>query len=157
MHQLRLLSASHYYLAILGVDAFADAVDLLVDLGTVMVSLLTGTGHTELNSARMPCSNTGNLTQTFVRLPGQFLAVPSGCYTCNEILISLVQYLSTASLNVCIDKRHQKEGSMVSFYRVIQTALAGADTMFLHHTSLFFPVIINLHELSKFILQKHLI
>lgn len=80
-------------------DAFAYAVDLLVDLGTVMVSLLTSTGHTELNSARMPSSNTGNLTQTFVCLPGQFLTVPSGCYTCNEILISLVHYLSTTCLN----------------------------------------------------------
>lgn len=91
-----LLSDIHY-LAILGVNAFADAVDLLVDLGTVVVSLLTGTGHTVLNSARMPCSNTGNLTQTFVRLPGQFLAVPSGCYTCSEKLISLVHYQSTTT------------------------------------------------------------
>ena len=48
-------------LAIDGVVAGADAVDLLVDLGTVMVTLLTGTSNWEGNTRWMPCTNTGDL------------------------------------------------------------------------------------------------
>ena len=67
-------------LSILGVESITDVIDLLVDLGTVMVSLLTGTSDGELDSGRMPCSNTGNLSKTLVCLTGQFLTVPSGGY-----------------------------------------------------------------------------
>ena len=58
-------------------ESITDVIDLLVDLGTVMVSLLTGTSDGELDSGRMPCSNTGNLSKTLVCLTGQFLTVPS--------------------------------------------------------------------------------
>ena len=68
-------------LSILGVESITDVIDLLVDLGTVMVSLLTCTSDGELDSGRMPCSNTGNLSKTLVCLTGQFLTVPSGSYT----------------------------------------------------------------------------
>ena len=64
-------------LAILGMESITDVIDLLVDLGTVMVSLLTGTSDGELDSGRMPCSNTGNLSKTLVCLTWQFLTVPS--------------------------------------------------------------------------------
>jgi hypothetical protein len=39
----------------------ANAVDLLVGLGTVMVTFLTGTSDGELNARRMPSSNTSDL------------------------------------------------------------------------------------------------
>ena len=39
----------------------ADTVDLLVDLGTVMVSLLTGTSDGERHTRRMPRSDTSDL------------------------------------------------------------------------------------------------
>ena len=48
-------------LAILHLVALSDSVDLLVDLGSVMVALLTSSGHSVLDAAGMPGSNTGHL------------------------------------------------------------------------------------------------
>jgi len=64
-------------LAILHMESITDIVHLLVDLSTVMVALLTSTSHGVLDTARMPGSDTSDLTKTFVRLPGQLLGVPT--------------------------------------------------------------------------------
>merc|ERR1719249_304868 len=64
--------------SVLLVVAELDVVDLLVDLGTVMVSLLTSTGDSVLDTGGMPGSDTGNLPETFVRLPGKLLGMPPG-------------------------------------------------------------------------------
>ena len=48
-------------LAILHLVTLSDSVDLLVDLGSVMVALLTSSGHSVLDAAGMPSSDTGHL------------------------------------------------------------------------------------------------
>lgn len=40
----------HHLLSILDMDTFSDSVNLLVHLGPVVVTLLTGTCHGELNT-----------------------------------------------------------------------------------------------------------
>merc|ERR1719341_1210193 len=63
-------------LAILHLVASAHPIDLLVHLGPVVVSLLSSPGHSALDPARMPSSNTGNLPETLVSLPWKLLGVP---------------------------------------------------------------------------------
>merc|ERR1711964_720048 len=50
--------------AISAAHASSHLVDLLVELSTVMVTVLTGTCHSELDTRRMPGANAGNLAET---------------------------------------------------------------------------------------------
>lgn len=95
-----------FYLAILGVDASSDAVDLLVDLGTVMVTLLTGTGDGERHTGRMPGTDTSDLTQTLVRLAGQLLGVPTAGHSLETLTLGDGNAIDHLVLSEHIGHRH---------------------------------------------------
>jgi len=64
-------------LAISALNSSSDAIDLLVDLSTVVIAHLTGAGDGELDAGRMPGANTSNLSQTAVSLAGQASNTPT--------------------------------------------------------------------------------
>jgi len=55
----------------------SDLVDLVVDLSTMMITVLTGTSDREGNTGWMPSSNTSDLAQTLVSLTGQAASSPT--------------------------------------------------------------------------------
>jgi len=63
------------------VVSFSDSVDLLVDFGSVEETALTSSWDRVADTGWMPCSNTSNLSETFVGLSWQFSNSPSFCYT----------------------------------------------------------------------------
>eukprot|EP01084_Bolivina_argentea_P258175 435148_1 len=60
-------------LSVVGVNSggLAELVDLLVELGTVVVATLTGAGHSEGHALGMPGADAGNLAETAVGLAGE--------------------------------------------------------------------------------------
>jgi len=75
-------------LSVLGLVAGADSVDLLVDLYTVMVALLASASHGEADSRRMPRTDTGDLSETTMRLSRKLLGAPSAGYTLSAVTLS---------------------------------------------------------------------
>lgn len=63
------------------VISLTNTVDLVVARRTVMVTVLTSTGNSPLHVRWMPGTDTGDLTETLVRLSRQLLGTPSGCDT----------------------------------------------------------------------------
>jgi len=57
--------------------AEANAVDLLVDLRSVMITILTGASDGEHDLRRMPSTDTGNLSETLVGFPWELLGSPT--------------------------------------------------------------------------------
>lgn len=64
-----------------------NAVDLVVDGGTVVVTVLTGTGNGPLDVGRMPGTDTGDLTQTLVSLTGKLLGAPTRGNTAETVTL----------------------------------------------------------------------
>lgn len=132
-HEMNKIWVYEDYLAVLGVDSSSNAVDLLVQFGTMMVTLLTGTGDGEGDTRRMPSSNTGNLSETLVRLARQLLGVPTTGHS-----------LETLSLGNSDDVNHL----------VLAEDLANGHwllEMFLHPVDLIFngaTVQLDLHDVS---------
>lgn len=59
------------------ISSGTNTVNLVVARGTVMVSILTGTGNSPLDVRRMPGTDTGDLTETLVRLSRELLGSPT--------------------------------------------------------------------------------
>ena len=69
------------------VVALANAVDLVVDRGTVVVTHLTSTGNSPLDVGRMPGTDTSDLTETLVGLTRQLLGAPTGGDTVETVTL----------------------------------------------------------------------
>ena len=69
-------------LAVLHVESVSDAVDLLVDLRAVMITLLPDAGDGIGDSGRMPGADASHFAKTLVRLARQLLHVPTGDDAC---------------------------------------------------------------------------
>jgi len=76
-----------HQLALLHVESVSDAVDLLVDLGSVMVTLLTDTSDRVGHSRRMPGTDTSDFTKTLVCLTRQLLHVPTSDDTFDSVTL----------------------------------------------------------------------
>jgi len=61
------------------VITLTNAVDLLVDFCSVMITTLTGTGDRVHDTARMPSTDTSDLAKTLVRLSRQLLGAVTMC------------------------------------------------------------------------------
>lgn len=69
------------------VVALTDTVNLVVDRGTVVVTLLTSTGNSPLDVGRMPSTDTSDLSETLVSLTRQLLSTPSGSNTVETVTL----------------------------------------------------------------------
>lgn len=69
------------------VVALADAVDLVVNRCTVVVTHLTSTGNSPLDVGRMPGTDTSNLAETLVCLARQLLGAPTGRDTVETVTL----------------------------------------------------------------------
>jgi len=78
----------HVDLAVFGLVAGAQSVDLFVDFHSVVVTLLSTSSNGVGNSRWMPGTNTSDLSETSVCLSGKFLGTPSAGYTLSSVTLS---------------------------------------------------------------------
>lgn len=124
------------------VTSGTNAVDLLVDLSAVVVSALTSTSHGEVDTARMPSTNTGDLAQTTVGLAGQAGGTPTG----GDTLVSV-----TLSHSDGID--HLIGGEDIGDLDLLLEQALGEGDLLLHGTS----VDLDLHDVGLLLTNLHLL
>jgi len=98
-------------LSVLLIVTLTNTVDLLVDLGTVVVTVLTGTWDLELDASWMPSTDTGDLTQTTMGLTWETSNTPTSDNTVNTATFSytdavdhLVLLEDGVNLNLLLEK-----------------------------------------------------
>jgi hypothetical protein len=64
-----------------------NAVDLVVDRGSVVVTPLTGTGNSPLDVGRMPSTDTSDLSETLVSLARKLLGAPTSSDTFESVTL----------------------------------------------------------------------
>jgi len=130
-------------LSVLHLVSFSNTVDLLVDLGTVVVALLTSPGNGVLDPAGMPGSNAGNLPETLVGLPGQLFGVPSACHTLESVTLSNTNHVDALVHGKDISHRHLLLEVLAGEVDLIgNTSTVQLD---LHDVSLLLPAAKDLH------------
>jgi len=77
----------HVDLAALGFVAGTQSVDLLIDLDSVVVALLTASSNGVTDSRWMPSTNTGDLSETSMRLSRELLGTPSAGDTLSAVTL----------------------------------------------------------------------
>ena len=90
------------------VSLLSNAVDLLVDLGTVEVSVLTSAGNRARHTGRVPGSDTGNLTETTMGLTGQTRDAP----TSGDTLVT-VSASDSNDINLVVLVEHTVDGDFL--------------------------------------------
>jgi len=78
----------HVDLAVFGLVAGTQSVDLFVDFHSVVVTFLTASSNGVGNSRWMPSTNTSDLSETSVCFSGKFLGTPSAGYTLSSVTLS---------------------------------------------------------------------
>jgi len=78
----------HVDLAVFGLVASTQSVDLLVDFNSVVVTFLTASSNGVTDSRWMPSTNTSDLSETSVCFSGKFLGTPSAGYTLSSVTLS---------------------------------------------------------------------
>jgi hypothetical protein len=72
---------------VVGVGTLAQTEQLVVGLGTVIVTVLTGTSDSVADARRMPGTDASNLAETLVSLTGQALGSPTGGNTLETVTL----------------------------------------------------------------------
>jgi len=78
----------HVDLAVFGLVAGTQSVDLFVDFDSVVVTFLTASSNGVTDSRWMPSTNTSDLSETSVCFSGKFLGTPSAGYTLSSVTLS---------------------------------------------------------------------
>jgi len=75
-------------------DTNTDSVDFLVHFGSVMITVLTGSGNGESNSGRMPSTDTSDSSETSMGLSGESLSSVSGSDTFETLTLGNTEDIS---------------------------------------------------------------